>query len=191
MLWTNQKQLTQRQTQIHLGLTTSTAWCWESKQIWVALLACWWRTGNWTSRRAAIRHCCLPPGQMQSGSWRAGAGHQRSADWWESVRDCTASTHTTQVAIDALALEPDREKQSGRRTQGRGKPSGPWQTEPACCVEVPGASGPRTSAARRLTCCPDLRTSTSAEELRTNTEEHEQRNKRTGAEKGGKKNDEN
>jgi hypothetical protein len=34
------------------------------------------RTGNWASRRAATRRCCLPPGQMQSGSWRAGAGHR-------------------------------------------------------------------------------------------------------------------
>jgi len=96
------------------------------------------RPGNWASRRAATRRCCLPPGQMQSESWRAGAGHQRSADCWESVRDCTASTHTTPVATDALALEPDREKQ-----RGRGRPSGPWQTEPACCVEVPGAYGPK------------------------------------------------
>jgi hypothetical protein len=111
------------------------------------------RTGNWASRRAATRRCCLPPGQMQSGSWRAGAGH----------RSGTARRRLTRhrwPSVPGPMRERSRETDEHKGEEDR-------------------ASGPRTSAARRWTCCLDLRTSTSAGELRTNTEEHEQRNRRS------------
>jgi hypothetical protein len=127
------------------------------------------------TEQATGPHDEQPPGAAACllGRCRAGPGEQ-ALGIGPGLHGVDSHDTGGHRSLDQCAREAERPTNTRERKTE-------WSLADGACLlrGSARASGPRTSAARRWTCCLDLRTSTSAGELRTNTEEHEQRNRRS------------